>query len=228
MEGIKEMTNIVEKQYVLFDLDGTLTDSGLGITKSVQYALKHFGIEVEDLHVLEVFVGPPLKDSFMQYYSFSDQNAELAVEKYREYYEVTGLYENRIYNGIKELLEQLKSAGKTLVVATSKPEFFTEKILKYFEIDQYFAKIAGAKLNGERTNKLEVIQYAIKIAGIEDVSQAIMIGDRKFDMEAAKKLGMDTIGVLFGFGDREELLNAGADVLVEKPEEIGRLLIKEY
>lgn len=213
------------KNYILFDLDGTLTDSGEGITKSVQYALRSFGIDVEDRKELEVFVGPPLKDSFMRYYSFSEEKAEFAVTKYREYYQDIGLYENRVYDGIEELLCNLKKAGKTLLVATSKPEYFTRKILKHFALDPYFDEVAGAELNGERTEKLEVIQYAIQLGNIEDINQAVMIGDRKFDIEAAKKLGMNAIGVLFGFGSREELLKAGADELADSAKALEKILL---
>ncbi|HIS62752.1 MAG TPA: HAD family hydrolase [Candidatus Scybalomonas excrementigallinarum] len=214
----------MSKQYILFDLDGTITDSGLGITKSVQYALRAMGIEEENLEALKVFIGPPLKESFMEFYHMTEEDAKKAVEKYREYYKEKGIFENQLYDGIIELLKDLKQEKKTILLATSKPEVFANQILEYFNIRQYFDYVAGAELHGPRNEKLDVMKYAMELAGIEDVKKAIMIGDRKFDMESAKELGMEGIGVLFGFGDKEELQKAGATYLVEVPSEIKELV----
>ena len=214
----------MEKQYILFDLDGTLTDSGLGITKSVQYALNAMGIQEENLENLKVFIGPPLKESFMEFYSMKEEQAKLAVEKYREYYKEKGIFENQLYDGIKELLIHLKKSGRTILLATSKPEVFAEQILDYFEIRKYFDYVAGAEMNGPRNEKLAVMKYAIEKAKLQSVQEAIMIGDRRFDIEAANQLGMESIGVLFGFGSKEELEKAGATYLVETPSEIQELI----
>lgn len=213
-----------DKKYVFFDLDGTITDSGLGITKSVQYALRAFGIEETNLKKLEPFIGPPLKDSFMEFYHMDEEQANKAVKAYREYYEVTGLFENEVYDGIPNVLKQLKEAGKEMVLATSKPEVFAKKILEHFQLDSYFSIIAGADLEGNRVEKLDVMKYAIGLANSEDYTQIVMIGDRKYDIEASNQLGIETIGVLFGFGSREELERAGATYLVETPAEIQKIL----
>ena len=220
----EEEIGMKDKKYVFFDLDGTITDSGLGITKSVQYALRAFGIEETNLKKLEPFIGPPLKDSFMEFYHMDEEQANKAVKGYREYYEVTGLFENEVYDGIPNVLKQLKEAGKEMVLATSKPEVFAKKILEHFQLDSYFSIIAGADLEGNRVEKLDVMKYAIGLANSEDYPQIVMIGDRKYDIEASNQLGIETIGVLFGFGSREELERAGATYLVETPAEIQKIL----
>lgn len=213
-----------DKTYIFFDLDGTITDSGLGITKSVQYALKTFGIEETDLKKLEPFIGPPLKDSFMEFYHMDEEQAKKAVKAYREYYEVTGLFENEVYEGIPTLLKRIKENGKQIVLATSKPEVFAKKILEHFQLDCYFSIVAGADLEGERVEKLDVMEYALSLAGIQNRDQVMMIGDRKYDIEASNQLGIETIGVLFGFGSKEELEKAGATYLAQTPEEIQEIL----
>lgn len=217
----------MQKQYILFDLDGTLTDSMLGITKSVQIALKHFGIEEKDRNKLRPFIGPPLTDSFMEFYGMSEEQALIALEKYREYFSVKGLYENKLYDGIEPLLRHLKEAGKTLFVATSKPLLYARQILEYFKIADYFDEIVGPEMDGTRNKKIEVMEYVLDKWNLTDRSQAIMVGDRKFDVEASKELGLEVIGVLYGFGSREELLTAGADYLASSVEEVEELLLNE-
>jgi len=196
--------------YILFDLDGTLTDPELGITKSVQYALNKFGIEVEDRKVLIPFIGPPLYKSFEDLYSLSSEDALKAVDYYREYFSVTGLFENRVYEGAKDLLEKLKTLGKTLVIATSKPEAFTLRILEHFDLLKYFDFVAGATFDSSRVEKADVIKYALDNIKIVDLKKAVMIGDRMHDILGAKKNGLDSIGVTFGYGGKDELVNAGA------------------
>ena len=153
---------------ILFDLDGTLTDPGRGITNSVAYALNKFGIEVADKKELYKFIGPPLTDSFEKYYDFSSEDAIAAVEYYREYFKPKGIYENEIYEGIPELLQSLKENGKKVILATSKPEIFAKEILKYFGIDVYFDFVAGATLDKTRTKKGDVIAYALNSIGVTD------------------------------------------------------------
>jgi len=196
--------------YILFDLDGTLTDPELGITKSVQYALNKFGIEVEDRKVLIPFIGPPLYKSFEDLYSLSSEDALKAVDYYREYFSVTGLFENRVYEGAKDLLEKLKTLGKTLVIATSKPEAFTLRILERLDLLKYFDFVAGATFDSSRVEKADVIKYALDNIKIVDLKKAVMIGDRMHDILGAKKNGLDSIGVTFGYGGKDELVNAGA------------------
>lgn len=217
----------MQKQYILFDLDGTLTDSMLGITKSVQIALQYFGIEEKDRNKLRPFIGPPLTDSFMEFYGMSEEQALIALEKYREYFSVKGLYENKLYDGIEPLLRHLKEAGKTLFVATSKPLLYARQILEYFKIADYFDEIVGPEMDGTRNKKIEVMEYVLDKWNLTDRSQAIMVGDRKFDVEPSKELGLEVIGVLYGFGSREELLTAGADYLASSVEEVEELLLNE-
>jgi phosphoglycolate phosphatase len=211
-------------QYVLFDLDGTITDPKIGITKSFAYALQYFGIEVEELDTLCKFIGPPLKSSFMEHYGFSEADAKVAIEKYREYFGVTGLYENTVYAGMETLLQSFKNREKVLMVATSKPTVYAGRILEHFNLLQYFSFVAGSELNGERSQKAEVIQYAIAQNKLPNLADVIMIGDREHDIKGAKQVGIASLGVLFGYGDRNELEKAGADFIAETVEDIGRLL----
>lgn len=202
-------------QTVLFDLDGTLTDPGEGITNSVAHALKKYGITVEDKTELYKFIGPPLHESFEKYYGFSKEEALQAVEYYREYYKVKGIYENTVYDGIEYLLRKLCERGKKVILATSKPEIFAREILRHFSLDKYFFCAAGANLDGSRTNKAEVIAYALREGGVTDKSTAVMVGDREHDIIGANKNGLDSIGVLFGYGTRNELEEAGASYIAE-------------
>ena len=210
--------------YVLFDLDGTVTDPEEGITKSVQYALQHFSIEVQERRELYKFIGPPLKDSFMEFYGFTEQQAGEALLKYRERFEVTGWRENVVYDGMEKLLRHLRSRGKRIMLATSKPEVFAEQILVYFGLRDYFDFVGGASLDGRRNYKADVIRYVLDANGISSREKAVMVGDRKFDILGAKEFGLETIGVLYGYGDREELTTAGADHLVGSVAELEVLL----
>lgn len=210
--------------YVLFDLDGTVTDPEEGITKSVQYALQHFSIEVQERRELYKFIGPPLKDSFMEFYGFTEQQAGEALLKYRERFEVTGWRENVVYDGMEKLLRHLRSRGKRIMLATSKPEVFAEQILVYFGLRDYFDFVGGASLDGRRNYKADVIRYVLDANGISSREKAVMVGDRKFDILGAKEFGLETVGVLYGYGDREELTTAGADHLVESVAELEALL----
>lgn len=212
-------------QYIFFDLDGTLTDPKVGITKSVAYALKYFGIHVDELDSLCKFIGPPLKDSFMKYYDMDDQTAEMAVEKYREYFRPHGVYENIVYDGVEHMLKCLKNCGKKLVLATSKPTVFAEVILEHFSLKQYFDFVIGSELDGTRVKKGDVISYALEIASVRDKSQVVMIGDREHDIIGAKENGLDCIGVLYGYGDRTEHERCGADVIVETVQELMAVLL---
>lgn len=206
--------------YLLFDLDGTLTDPKIGITKCVAYALESFGIQVTDLDTLTCFIGPPLLDSFMEYYSFSEKEAAKAVEKYRERFSAIGILENSVYPGIEELLKKLTDLGFQLILATSKPSVYAKQILTFFHLESYFTFLSGSELDGRRTAKGEVIAYALEKCLITDRSQVLMIGDRKHDILGAKENKIDSMGVLFGYGTKEELLLAGADYIVESVEEM--------
>ncbi len=204
----------------LFDLDGTLTDPSEGITNSVVYALNKFGIEVEDKRTLLKFIGPPLVKGFAEFYGFSHEDSLKATEFYRETFRVKGLFENEVYDGVYDMLQTLKDAGKTLVIATSKPEEFTLKILKHFDLLKYFDFVAAATFDETRNTKDKVIAYALEHLNILDKSKIVMIGDRYHDIEGAKANGIASIGVHYGFGSKEELKNAGADYLVDNLREI--------
>ena len=207
------------KQYLLFDLDGTLTDPMVGITSSVQYALEKFGIHVRYLKELIPFIGPPLAESFRKFYGFSKEDAERAIQYYREYYAPKGIFENEVYEGIPEMLAHLTEAGFTLLVATSKPTVFARKVLKYFGMEDYFSFVGGSELDGSRTKKAEVISYILKTCGIE-AKEAIMIGDRRHDIEGGKACGLESVGVLYGYGTEQELTEAGADHIIRTVAEL--------
>lgn len=211
-------------KYVLFDLDGTLTDSREGIINSVKYALAKYGILDKDEMKLNNFLGPPLIDSFKSFYDFSDEQADEAVLFYREYFNSKGIFENKVYDGIVELLESLNEIDKILIVATSKPEPFTKKILNHFNLEKYFAFFVGSNLNNSRKDKDEIIDYALKKGNVCDLSQAIMIGDRKHDIIGANKIMIDSIGVLYGYGDFQELKSAGATYIAKNTQEIFNIL----
>jgi len=205
---------------ILFDLDGTLTDPGLGITNSIMYALRKMDKEVMEREALYKFIGPPLMDSFQKYCGLSEEESELAIKYYREYFKQYGLYENEVYAGVEKMLKVLKARQKKLVVATSKPEQFAIEILKHFHLYDYFNFVAGATMDATRYKKADVISYALENCKITDLSSVIMIGDREHDIIGAKQNGIDSIGVLYGYGSLEELENAGAMYIVEKPDEI--------
>ena len=212
-------------QYLFFDLDGTLPAPMLGITRSVQYALRHFGIEVTDLSTLCPFIGPPLKDSFREFYGMDDARAEEAIALTREYFAPKGIFENELYAGIPQLLEALRQGGARIAMATSKPAPFARRIAEHFAIDRYFDLIEGSTLDGTRTPKSEVLRLAIEGLGVTDPAQAVMVGDRRFDIEGAAATGIESIGVLYGYGSREELEQAGATHIVADVGELGRLLL---
>lgn len=220
---------ICDYKYLLFDLDGTLTDPEEGITRCVQYALEYFGIEEGDRSKLRCFIGPPLVDSFREFYGMDKEQAVRATEKYRERFENVGLFENEPYTGIREMLALLKERGKVLAVATSKPEFFAKRILEHFCLSEYFNVICGAPhdLNIHST-KADVILQALNELGIaegEEKRAALMIGDRKHDLIGAKEAGIDCLGVEFGFAEEGELERYGADYIVGTVKELEEALL---
>lgn len=210
---------------VLFDLDGTLTDPGVGITSSVAYALEACGITAPDKRELEGFIGPPLHESFERLYDMSPSCADFAVKKYREYYNDRGIFENEVYCGIPELLAALKDAGKTVIMATSKPECYAERIAEHFMIGGYFDCIVGSELDGRRTDKAQVIESALGRMGITDRSKCVMIGDRKHDIIGAERTGLFSVGVLWGYGSLEELTGCGADRVVGIVRDLSDVLL---
>lgn len=210
--------------YVLFDLDGTISDSSEGITKGIQKALGEMGIVVEDRNDLRKYIGPPLTYSFSTFQGFNEEQCVEGIRRYREYYSTIGLFENVPYEGIEELLKKIKASGRKIAVATSKPDKFTIQILEKFGLLQYFDVVAGASMSEKRDKKHEVVAYALEQFGNPDKSDVVLVGDTKFDAEGAKIIGIDCIGVLYGFGTREELENAGAKYIAPAIEDIYQFL----
>ena len=212
-------------KYILFDLDGTITDPGEGITNSVAYALDKFNIKVSDKTSLYKFIGPPLIESFMEFYNFSKEDAIKATALYREYYKDKGIFECELYDYIDELLKKLKDSGYKVILATSKPQEFAERILEHFDILKYFYFVAGASMDESRNKKDQVIKYAIDNMPIEDVELSIMIGDRKHDVLGARVHGIKTIGITYGYGSREEFIENNAAYILNSPKEIEDFFI---
>lgn len=216
----------LDYDWLLFDLDGTLTDPFEGITRSVEYALNAFGIEVEDRRVLAPFIGPPLVESLTERYGFTMEDAVAAVAKYREYFAIKGLYENELFEGIPELLSDCRKAGYKISMATSKPTHYARIIAEHFDIARYFDAIHGSSLDGTRITKSSVVAEAVAEEHL-DPTRALMIGDRRHDVEGAGEHGIRTVGVLYGYGSREEHEAAGAAYIVNDLDELRELLICE-
>lgn len=214
------------KKYLLFDLDGTITDSAEGIVHSVAYALERMGIQEEDKSRLTRFVGPPLRDSFMEYYGFTEEQAEQAVWLYREYYEEKGIFENKVYEGIEHLLDACCRAGRQIILATAKPQNYAEQILDYFKLRQYFADVQGSSMDKSKVTKTDVIRCALADNRIEHLDEAVMIGDRKHDVEGARTCGLKCAGVLFGYGGREELEQCKAEWILDTVEDLEAFLLE--
>jgi len=209
---------------LLLDLDGTLTDPSEGITKCVDYSLKHKGIITEDISSLKRFIGPPLIGAFMGEYGMTEEEAWETLNKYRERFGEIGWRENEVYEGISEALCRLKSMGVRLALATSKPELYAERIVKHFGLAEHMVFIGGADMEETRSDKAAVIRYVLENLGVEDKTRVAMVGDRKHDIMGAKREGIDSIGILWGFGDRAELEAAGATHIAEDIEEFIKIV----
>lgn len=201
----------------MFDLDGTLSNTEAGIVRSVQYALAAFGIREEDTASIRRFIGPPLRESFRLFYGMTEGQAERAVAKYRERYETTGVYENRLFDGVPEMLDALRHAGKRLAVATSKPTVFAQKVLRQHEIEGYFELVVGSELDGRRDTKEEVIAEVLRLLGIGEADRlkTVMVGDRRHDLNGGKAFGLKTAGLRLGFADPGELEACSPDYIAE-------------
>lgn len=211
-------------KYIAFDLDGTLTDPEAGLTSGFAYALSKMGIEYGKKENLRRFIGPPLKAEFRAVYNMSDAEAEECVRLFREYFSVYGWWDNRLYEGVSEMLSLLKERGKTLILATSKPEVFARKILKLFDILKYFDFVGAATLDHTRVEKSEVLGYALSSVGAQG-SKSILVGDRVYDAEGAAACGIDSLGVFYGHGSKEEILSAGFTYTAKSVSEISEILI---
>ncbi len=209
----------MKKDFLFFDLDGTLTDSAPGIVRSAKYALSHFGISLDDTVMLK-FIGPPLMESFQKLCGLNEEDSKEAIRLYREYFAVKGMFENSVYDGVFEMLDSLRRQGKILAVATSKPEIYAKQILDHFGLTEYFSYISGAALDHVRMTKADVLQKAVVGTGLLDLSRGLMIGDRMHDVTGARTVGMETLGVLYGYGSREELMAAGAAGIAASPADV--------
>ncbi|HOP30548.1 MAG TPA: HAD hydrolase-like protein [Spirochaetota bacterium] len=210
--------------HIIFDLDGTLTDPGVGITRSIQYALAKYG-KTEKTAALYKCIGPPLRDSFCNYFGFTMEQAEEAVSYYREYFSEHGIFENEVYPGIPELLEELKADNRIIYLATTKPVIYAEKILRHFNLFDYFTAVSGSNLDGTNGAKSELIAGIIRNYRINQPVTAVMIGDRKYDIEGAKANGISSIGVGYGYGEPGELADAFPDYIAETVPALNKILL---
>lgn len=214
-------------QYIFFDLDGTLTDPRKGITKSVQYALKCMGIEEQDLTKLEPFIGPPLLESFAEYYGFTVEQARQGVDYYREYFSEKGVFQNQLLEGVPKLLISLKTNGKVICVASSKPEVFVRMILEHFQVDSCFDYICGGSMDESRISKEDVIEELLHRMELpeEERKKILMVGDRRHDVEGAAKFGIPCLGLSMGFAAEGELEKAGAVAVADSMEEVENYIL---
>ncbi|MBR3574484.1 MAG: HAD-IA family hydrolase [Lachnospiraceae bacterium] len=209
--------------YVLFDLDGTLTDSGPGIMNGYEYALGKMGVEIPDRSFLRQFVGPPLGESWEKKLGFSPDDVQRGIALYREYYADKGVYENEVYPGVKELLSDLKSSGKKMYIATTKAEPMAKVVAEHFGLLGFFDEVVAS--TAERKTKIDVLKYVTEECDITDISKTVMVGDRHYDITGARHFGLDSIGVLYGYGDRQELEEAGATYIAETVPDIRKYIL---
>ncbi len=214
------------KQYILFDLDGTLTESAPGIINSLKYALERLGVTDYDRTILDKFIGPPLAVSFEKFFGFKGEKCNNAIKIYREYFSEKGLFENSVYAGVEDMLARLKSAGLKLAVATSKPEVFARRILDKFGLSGYFEVICGIPLDNEKMTKAQVIDRAVAELNAADKQAVLMVGDRDYDVAGAHQNGIECMGVTYGYGSRSELESAGAEYIAASAEEAAELMLK--
>ena len=209
---------------VMFDLDGTLTDSQKGITNCVKYALESFGIHEDNYETLKKFIGPPLVDCFMEVYSFSKEDAIKALEKYRERFSTIGLFENEIFVGVRDMLKNIKKSGKKIALATSKPHVYAKRIIEHFKIAEYFDICVGAELDESRNTKTDIIKEVLRL--MPDCKNPVMVGDRKHDVIGAINNNVSFIGVSFGYAEENELKENGASIILDSVEELEDYILK--
>ena len=215
-------------QYLLFDLDGTLTNPKEGITKSVQYALRHFGIDIADPDTLTPYIGPPLIPSFVAFHGLTQEQAQEALQVYRQRFASVGLFENEVFEGVPEMLHALKQKGRFLAVASSKPEAYVIRILEHFDLLQYFDEVVSANMDEKRSAKKDVIEETLRRMGKAPGDPSIlMIGDRMHDVEGARLCGLDSLGVYTGFAPEGELESAGATYVFHSINDMAEFLLRE-
>lgn len=211
-------------KHIIFDLDGTLSDPGLGITNSIMYALEKYGIKAERSELYK-FIGPPLRESFTVYFGFDKDQAEQAVGYYREYFSDKGMYENQLYPGINDLLAGLNLKNRKLYIATSKPYDYSVRILEHFGILEYFDFVSGSNMDGSMSDKSDLIDKIMIYIKNEEQAETIMIGDRRYDIEGAKHHNIDSAAVLYGYGEKAELENVEPTYLIENTEQLAVILL---
>ena len=212
-------------KYIFFDLDGTVVNSATGITESVLHAMHKVGLTTNSSDLLNKFIGPPLRKSFMKYCKLTSEQAEKAVEYYREQYSDKGIFRGHVYYGVDRMLAYIHSKGKKIVLATSKPEIYANRILEEYEIDKFFCYAAGETLDGTRDSKADVIRYALESLKIDDLSQVLMLGDRCYDIEGAHEVGIKAAGVTYGYGTEAQLHVAGADYIASNMAELIHIIM---
>ncbi len=217
--------DFLKKDYILFDLDGTVVDTGKGIKNGIRFALDHFGFPIKEGDSLDCFIGPPLSASIADYCGISPDETADIISVYREYYSKTGIYECEVYPGIKDLFSLLKENGKVILIATSKPEQFAETVLRTVGLWDFIDALGGATMDGTREKKADIIEYVLEKIGGVDKSLAVLVGDRHYDIDGAIACSVSSVGVLWGYGSKEEFEKAGADMIVADPEELGKLLV---
>ncbi len=216
----------MQSKHVLFDLDGTLTDSSKGIVNSIRFALTKMGITEKDHNKLVSFIGPSLKQTFKKNYFPNEKDQDLAIQYYREYFASKGIFENELYLGIEALLAQLKKNNYTISLATAKPTYFANIILNHFKIDSYFSVVVGSHLTGKRTDKIEIIEEVVDQLGRPSSSDCAMIGDREYDIKGGNHHDMTTVGVSYGFGKIQELQNANPNFIANSVDELLQYLCR--
>ncbi len=208
---------------ILFDLDGTLTDPEAGLVSGFEYAFRKLGVDYGERESLKRFIGPPLFDEWQKVFGFTPEESAHAIEIFREYYDIYGWWDNKPYDGIKRALEELKKSGKTLAVATSKPEDTAKRVLNLFDLTKYFDFIGGALRSTQRDKKSDVIEYVLSSLSSPSKEKTVLVGDRRFDFEGARAAGIDSVGVLWGHGSRQELSACGFAKIISSPDELPEI-----
>lgn len=227
MAGNRKVWYLIMKEVILFDLDGTIVNSQLGVTTCVQYALRHIGIDEPDLEKLRVFIGPPLRGAFMKAYGLSSEQAEEVIAKYRERYNVVGIYESELYPHVEETFKNLKEKGYILAVASSKPEKACREMLTHFGVAHYFETIGGATFDGKISEKADVLKMVMERLKVREVEKVLLIGDTKYDAMGAAQVSMDCVGITYGFGSKEDLLQAGVTHVCDSLKEVEEYLERQ-
>ena len=214
-----------EKKYVLFDMDGTLFDTSEGIKMCYNCGLEHFGIHTKDDSELDRVIGPSLYDSYREFYGLEGDDLKEAIRIYRDLYSKEGIYKVRMYDGIENMLREIRKNGHIIGLATTKPLVMASMILEFSGLKQYFDVTCGANLDGSLSDKRELINKCMELSGFSDKNRVFMVGDRFYDIMGAKEAGVHSVGVTYGFGSLEELTEVGSEFIVNSPDDVARLIL---